>query len=144
MTDFDQNPQLAAIALMNAAPTEELMQFTCNAIVHYFRRIIKASEKKLVQHGLRPIIAPAVVDEALGRVEHVAYSSAWIHALIANDAEAARLALRAVDFYSKRYAAAHLLLVSDEVGEMALQVKQAAEIISITLDLTPFTERKCP
>ena len=138
MHDLEQNPQIAAIALISAAPTDELMQFVGNAIVRYFRRIIRADGKKLAQFGLRPVISPAAADEALRRVEYVEYSSAWLHALVANDPEVARLALRAVGFYAKRFADAHLEQVSAEAGEAAMQVKAAAEILNVTLDLTAF------
>lgn len=136
MQTLDQNPQLAAVALISAAPNDQLMQFVCNAVAAYFQRLIKASPAKLMRHGLRPVVAPAAAEEALGRVQFVDYSDAWIHALIANDAEVARLALRAVRFYAERYATAHLALVSAEVGEAAMQVKEAAEIINVTLDVT--------
>lgn len=142
--DLDQNPQLAAITLISAAPTDELMQFTCNAVVRYFHRIIKADEKKLVRFGLRPIIAPVAASEALDRIQFVQYSAAWLHALVANDAEVARLALRAVEFYATRFATAHLEQVSNEVGEAAMQVKAAAQIISMTLDITLTCPKKNP
>lgn len=144
MTELDQNPQIAAIALISAAPTDELMQFTCNAIVRYFRRVIKADGKKLARFGLRPIIAPVAAGEALDRVLYVEYSAAWLHALVANDSEVASLALRAVTFYAKRFATAHLEQVSNEVGESAMQVKAAAEIINLTLDITLPCAKKNP
>lgn len=140
MFDLRQNPQLAAVTLISAAPTEELMQFVGNAITMYFRRIIKADDTKLVKHGLRPIASKLAAADALNRVLYVDYSAAWLHALIANDAEAARLALRAVKFYAARFSAAHLEQVSREVGEMAMQVKDAAQIINVTLDTTAFSE----
>lgn len=136
MQDLDQNPQIAAIALISAAPTDELMTFVGNAIVTYFNRILKADPKKIAQYGLRPIIAPAAASAALARVQYVEYSAAWVHALVANDGEVARLALRAVRFYAQRYAAAHLEQVSNEVGEPAMQVKAAARIVNVTLDVS--------
>lgn len=144
MTEIDLNPQIAAVALIAAAPNEHLMQFTCNAIVRYFHRVINADEKKLAKFGLRPIIAPLVASEALDRVQYVEYSAAWLHALVANDMEVAKLALRAVKFYAERFATAHLEQVSNEVGEPAMQVKAAAKIINWTLNITLSCEKKCP
>lgn len=138
MTALEQNPQLAATALISAAPTDELIQFVGNSIVRYFRRILQANPKTLAQCGLRPIVSPAAAAEALDRIAYVQYSPAWVHALVANDAEVARLALRAVNYYAKRFSAAHLQQVSDEVGENALHIKAVAEIICVTLDTTAF------
>ncbi len=137
--DLNQNPQLAATMLINVAPTAELMWFVGHAVRVYFNRLIDWDKpEQLAKFGLRPVVSPLAADEALRRVAYVEFSAAWVHALIANDAEAARLALRAVAYYAKRYSTLHLEQVSAEVGELAMQAVECARLIAMTLDLAPF------
>lgn len=88
----NQNPQLTAVALANMAMNDEMTMFIGNAISVYFKRVMHSSPAKLAKYGLRPIISPVAAEAALLRVQHVEYSEAWLHALIANDAEVAALA----------------------------------------------------
>lgn len=137
--DLNQNPQLAATLLINVAPTQELMWFIGHAVRVYFTRLIDFDKpERLADYGLRPVVSPLAAEEALRRVAYVEFSSAWVHALIANDAEVARLALRAVDYYAKRYSTKHLEQVSTEVGESAMRAMDCAHLIAMTLDITPF------
>lgn len=144
MQDLEKNPQLAAMALISAAPTDDLIRFVGIAISRYFHRLIKANEKKLVAYGFRPVVSPMAAQTALERVQRIEYSQAWLHALIANDFEAARLALRAVEFYAKRFATAKFEQVLSEVGDAATQIKAAAQIINLTLDITLSCVQKNP
>lgn len=138
--DLNLNPQIAAQAIVSVAHTDEIFWFVGNAIERYFTRLVQFTDmNKLVECGLRPVVSPVAAEEALRRGQHAtSYTAAWVHALIANDAEAARLALRAVAYYAKRYAAADLALVSDEVGETAMQMKAAAKFLQVAFDISQF------
>ncbi|MGG4603712.1 hypothetical protein ACLPHM_02840 [Paenalcaligenes sp. Me131] len=132
--NHNQNPQLTAVALANMAMNDEMTMFIGNAISVYFKRVMHSSPAKLAKYGLRPIISPVAAEDALRRVQHVEYSEAWLHALIANDAEVAALAWRGVQFYAKRYAEMDLTAMSEEVGEVAMTLKDTARLITLALD----------
>jgi len=127
-------PQLVAQILCDVARTSDLMQFVGNAIHIYFQRVTGATHQKLVRYGLRPVISPMVAEQALDRVAEVQYSEAYIHGLVANDGDVAVLALRAVQFYARRYSSMDLAQLSNEVGESAMQIKAAASILMLSLD----------
>src|SRR5699024_259065 len=132
--DKHQNPQLTARLLISMASTEATMHFVACAIQQYFLRITQASTKKLVRHGLRPIIAPMVAEASLQRVEDVNYSAAWLHALIADDVETAELAWRAVTFYADMYADMELAELQNEIGNGALKIKDTARLLTICVN----------
>lgn len=137
--DLNQNPQLAATAIICAAPTEQLMWFVGHAVRLYFTRLVEWEKpEELTKFSLRPVMSPVAAEEALKRIEYIEFSTAWVHALIANDPEAARLALRAVEYYAKRYSTLHPESVSDEVGEPTMQAIECARILMLGLDLSDF------
>ena len=73
-------------------------------------------------------------ETALQRVDGVNYSIGWIHALIADDPEAAKLALRAIATYAHYYSQRPLSRLKNEVGEQAMQIytvsKQLTNVLS--------------
>lgn len=113
---------------------EQRMNFVCNAISVYFRRLQNASPKKLVAAGLQAVVTPMVAELALQRVAHTDYSPAFLVRLISND-DVAALAWRAVRFYANRYAVMPLDVLSDEVGEGASDVAAAASTIHFMLQV---------
>jgi|SRR5690625_1772494 len=98
-----QSPQTSAHLLATLAATPQNLEFICFCIENYFERLLSASMRTLARHGIRPIIAPMAAQAALQRVDGMNYCPGWFHALIADDAEAAKLALRAIKTYSHHY-----------------------------------------
>lgn len=137
--DLNQNPQLAATVIVCAAPTEALMWFVGHSVRMYFTRLIEWKKpEQLAKYGLRSVASPIAAEEALKRIEYMEFNHTWVHALIANDPEAARLALRAVEYYAKRYSTMHPENVSNEVGEPTMQAIECAQILMLGLDLSAF------
>lgn len=108
------------------------MSFVCNAIVVYFRRIVCASPRKLTAAGMSCVADPLTAELSLQRVAHMDFSAAFLVRLIA-DNDTARLAWRAVKFYSARYAAMDFEALSAEVGEGASDVMAVAGTIHFML-----------
>lgn len=131
---YPQNPQLSAHILASLAINPQSIEFICFCIESYFGRLLSAPMETLISYGIRPVVAPMAAETALQRVDDVNYSIGWIHALIADDPEAAKLALRAIATYAHHYSRKPLNRLKNEVGEQAMQIhtvsKQLTSLLS--------------
>jgi len=64
---------------------------------------------------------------ALERIEGMNYCPGSFHALIADDTETAKLALRAIKTYSYHYSQMPLKQLKNEVGHHALQIHRLSK-----------------
>ena len=113
---YTHNPQISAHLLANLASNQKSLEFICFCIESYFERLLSAPMKTLVHYGIRPVIAPMAAQAALERIEGMNYCPGWFHALIADDTEAAKLALRAIKTYSYHYSQMPLDRVNGNFG----------------------------
>jgi|SRR5690625_2247058 len=132
---YTHNPQTSAHLLTNLASNQKNLEFICFCIESYFERLLCAPMKTLVHYGIRPVVAPMAAQAALERIEGMNYCPGWFHALIADDGEAAKLALRAIKTYSMYYSQMPLKKLKNEVGQHALQVHQLSkELAELLID----------
>lgn len=132
---YPQNPQSIAHLLATLAINQKKLKFICFCIESYFERLLGAPMKTLIHYGIRPVVAPMAAQAALERIEGMDYCLGWFHALIADDGEAAKLALRAIKTYSMYYSQMPLKKLKNEVGQHALQVHQLSkELAELLID----------
>ena|SRR5690625_373090 len=137
---YTHNPQTSAHLLTNLASNQKNLEFICFCIESYFERLLCAPMKTLVHYGIRPVVAPMAAQAALERIEGMNYCPGWFHALIADDTEAAKLALREIKTYSYHYSQMSFEQLKNKLGSKAGQIQKLNDKleplpISITLKL---------
>ena len=135
---YPKNPQSVAHLLTTLATDQKNLEFICFCIESYFERLLSAPMKTLVHYGIRPVVGPMAAQAALERIEGMNYCPGWFHALIADDTEAAKLALRAIKIYSYHYSQMPPKQLKNEVGHHALQVHQLSKELAELLIEQPY------
>src|SRR5690625_2099836 len=97
---YPQNPQSIAHLLATLAINQKKLKFICFCIDSYLERVVGATMKTLINYGISPVVATMAAQTALERIEGMDYCLGWLHALIADDGEEAKLTLRAITTYS--------------------------------------------
>jgi|SRR5690625_1615036 len=135
---YPQNPQSVAHLLTTLATNQKNLEFICFCIESYFERLLSAPMKTLIHYGIRPVVAPMAAQAALERIEGMNYCLGWFHALIADDGEAAKLALRAIKTYSMHYSQMPLKKLKKELGAKACQTQKMSNQLKTLLIGIPF------
>ncbi|SHI11992.1 hypothetical protein SAMN04488135_109140 [Pollutimonas bauzanensis] len=129
--------------LLRVAPAGREKRFVVVAVRTYFWRVMNASMRKLVAHGLRPVVAPIVAELALARAAAARTYPEFITRLIDDDHDAADLALRAIGLYAARFADMTLEAIEREIGKHAGDLGDAAQVVQRNLSyITPRTAQR--
>ncbi len=119
--------------LLRAAPARREERFVVVAVRTYFNRVINASMRKLVAHGLRPVVAPIAAELALDRISAARTFPEFLSRLIDDDCEVAELVMRAIQLYSVRFAGMASEAIAQEVGAHNIDFNTAALIVQRNL-----------